>query len=244
VTEAMLAGTTVVDPSTTWVDVGVTLEPDTTLWPNTHLRGRTHIGRGAVVGPDCTLTDTVVGDGAVVTRTVAEQAEIGARATVGPFTHLRPGTRLGAGGKLGAFVETKAAELGEGTKVPHLSYVGDAVVGPRTNIGCTTVFVNYDGVTKHRTVIGSDVRIGSDTMIVAPVTIGDGAYTGAGALVKEDVPAGALAVSSPRQRTIEGWVERRRPGTAAAEAARRSHERESSHNIPASDGVPGLAGRA
>jgi bifunctional UDP-N-acetylglucosamine pyrophosphorylase/glucosamine-1-phosphate N-acetyltransferase len=131
VTEAMLAGTTVVDPSTTWVDAGVTLEPDTTLWPNTHLRGRTHIGRGAVIGPDCTLTDTVVGEGAVVTRAVAEGSEIGARATVGPFTHLRPGTRLGVGGKLGAFVETKAADLGEGTKVPHLSYVGDAVVGAR-----------------------------------------------------------------------------------------------------------------
>ncbi len=243
VTEAMLAGTTVVDPSTTWVDVGVTLEPDTTLWPNTHLRGCTHIGRGAVVGPDCTLTDTVVGEGAVVTRAVADQSEIGARASVGPFTHLRPGTRLGAGGKLGAFVETKAAELGEGTKVPHLSYVGDAVVGARTNIGCTTVFVNYDGVAKHRTVIGSDARIGSDTMIVAPVTIGDGAYTGAGALVKEDVPPGALAVSSSRQRTIEGWVERRRPGTAAAQAARRSQERETNHNGSTSGGVPGAAGR-
>nr|MDT0666297.1 bifunctional UDP-N-acetylglucosamine diphosphorylase/glucosamine-1-phosphate N-acetyltransferase GlmU [Micromonospora sp. DSM 115978] len=169
VTAAMVSGTTVVDPTTTWIDAEVTLEPDTTVWPNTFLRGRTHLARGSVVGPDCTLTDTTVGAGAVVRRVTAEDSEIGPNAVVGPYTHLRAGTRLGAGGKLGAFVETKAAEFGDGAKVPHLSYVGDAVVGPRTNIGCTAVVVNYDGVTKHRTVIGSDVRIGSDTMLVAPV---------------------------------------------------------------------------
>ncbi|MCK9893162.1 bifunctional UDP-N-acetylglucosamine diphosphorylase/glucosamine-1-phosphate N-acetyltransferase GlmU [Frankia sp. AgB32] len=216
---AMRAGTTVVDPQTTWIDAEVTLEPDTTIAPNTALHGRTHLARGAEVGPDCSLTDTVVGPGATVVRTTADQAEIGAGATVGPYTHLRPGTRLGREGKIGSFVETKAAVLGEQTKVPHLAYVGDAVVGDRSNIGCTTVFVNYDGVAKHRTIIGSDVRIGSDTMLVAPVVVGDGAYTGAGAVIREDVPPGALAIREGQQRTIEGWVARRRPGSAAARAA-------------------------
>ncbi|MCL9793977.1 bifunctional UDP-N-acetylglucosamine diphosphorylase/glucosamine-1-phosphate N-acetyltransferase GlmU [Frankia sp. AgKG'84/4] len=216
---AMRDGTTVVDPQTTWIDAEVTLEPDTTIAPNTALHGRTHLARGAEVGPDCSLTDTVVGPGATVVRTTADQAEIGAGATVGPYTHLRPGTRLGREGKLGSFVETKAAVLGEQTKVPHLAYVGDAVVGDRSNIGCTTVFVNYDGVAKHRTIIGSDVRIGSDTMLVAPVVVGDGAYTGAGAVIREDVPPGALAIREGQQRTIEGWVARRRPGSPAALAA-------------------------
>jgi bifunctional UDP-N-acetylglucosamine pyrophosphorylase/glucosamine-1-phosphate N-acetyltransferase len=216
---AMRAGTTVIDPRTTWIDADVTLEPDTTIAPHTALHGRTHLARGAEVGPECTLTDTVVGPGATVVRTTADQAEIGAGAAVGPYSHLRPGTRLGREGKIGSFVETKSAELGDQTKVPHLAYVGDAVIGDRSNIGCTTVFVNYDGVAKHRTVIGSDVRIGSDTMLVAPVTIGDGAYTGAGAVIREDVPPGALAVREGRQRIIEGWVARRRPGSPAAQAA-------------------------
>nr|WP_330218922.1 bifunctional UDP-N-acetylglucosamine diphosphorylase/glucosamine-1-phosphate N-acetyltransferase GlmU [Frankia sp. CcI6] len=216
---AMRAGTTVVDPRTTWIDADVTLEPDTTIAPNTFLHGRTHVARGAVIGPECTLTDTTVGAGATVLRTTAERAEIGAGAVVGPYSHLRPGTRLGREGKIGSFVETKSADLGNQTKVPHLAYVGDAVVGERSNIGCTTVFVNYDGVAKHRTVIGSDVRIGSDTMLVAPVTVGDGAYTGAGSVIREDVPPGALAVREGRQRIIEGWVSRRRPGSPAARAA-------------------------
>ncbi|WP_243408091.1 bifunctional UDP-N-acetylglucosamine diphosphorylase/glucosamine-1-phosphate N-acetyltransferase GlmU [Frankia canadensis] len=216
---AMRGGTTIIDPATTWIDADVTLEPDTTIAPHTSLHGRTHVARGATVGPECTLTDTVVGPGATVIRTTAERAEIGADATVGPYSHLRPGTRLGRAGKIGAFVETKSAELGEETKVPHLAYVGDAVVGDRSNIGCTSVFVNYDGVAKHRTIIGSDVRIGSDTMLVAPVTVGDGAYTGAGAVIREDVPPGALAIREGRQRVIEDWVARRRPGSPADQAA-------------------------
>jgi len=216
---AMRAGTTIIDPATTWIDADVTLEPDTTIAPHTSLHGRTHLARGATVGPECTLTDTVVGPGATVIRTTAERAEIGAGAAVGPYTHLRPGTRLGRAGKIGSFVETKSAQLGDETKVPHLAYVGDAVVGDRSNIGCTTVFANYDGSAKHRTVIGSDVRIGSDTTLVAPVTVGDGAYTGAGAVIREDVPPGALAVREGRQRTIEGWVARRRPGSPAHQAA-------------------------
>jgi bifunctional UDP-N-acetylglucosamine pyrophosphorylase / glucosamine-1-phosphate N-acetyltransferase len=145
---------------------------------------------------------------------------IGDAAVVGPFAYLRPGTELGAEGKIGTFVETKNATIGAGTKVPHLTYVGDADIGEHSNIGASSVFVNYDGETKRRTTIGSHVRTGSDTMFVAPVTVGDGAYTGAGTVVREDVPPGALAVSAGPQRNIEGWVTRKRPGSAAAEAAR------------------------
>jgi bifunctional UDP-N-acetylglucosamine pyrophosphorylase/glucosamine-1-phosphate N-acetyltransferase len=219
---AMLAGTTIVDPETTWIDADVTLEPDTTLLPGTHLHGNTVVSTGATVGPDCSLTDTFVGSDATISRTTATRAHIGPGSVIGPYTYLRPGTRTGHDVKIGAFVETKAAEIGDEAKVPHLSYVGDAVVGARTNIGCSTVFANYDGVAKHTTIVGSDVKIGSDTVLVAPVTIGDGAYTGAGTVVTEDVPPGALAVREGRQRAIDGWVGRRRPGSAAALAAQRA----------------------
>ena len=161
----------------------------------------------------------MVGEGASVVRSQVTSADIGAGATVGPFTFLRPGTVLGPRGKLGAFVETKNAVIGEGSKVPHLSYVGDAEIGVGSNIGAGTIIVNYDGVDKHRTVIGDHVRVGSDSMLIAPVTIGDGAYTAAGSVVTDDVPPGAMAVARARQRNIEGWVERRRPGSPAAEAA-------------------------
>ena len=154
-----------------------------------------------------------------MTRTHASLSVIGAGASVGPFAYLRPGTVLGAKGKIGTFVETKNADIGEGSKIPHLSYVGDATIGDHTNVGAASVTVNYDGVHKHRTVIGSHARTGADNMFVAPVTVGDGAYTAAGSVIRRDVPAGALGVSGGQQRNIEGWVERRRPGTAAAEAA-------------------------
>ncbi|WP_445548239.1 bifunctional UDP-N-acetylglucosamine diphosphorylase/glucosamine-1-phosphate N-acetyltransferase GlmU [Frankia sp. CiP1_Cm_nod1] len=219
VTAAMRAGVTVLDPATTWIDADVALEADVTLLPHTFLHGSTRVAAGAVIGPDCTLTDTLVGAAATVSRTTASRAVIGPDAAVGPYTHLREGTRVGRGVKLGAFVETKAAEIADGAKVPHLAYVGDAVIGARSNIGCGTIVANYDGVAKHRTVIGADVKIGSDTVLVAPVHVGDGAYTGAGSVVTEDVLPGALAVREGRQRTIEGWVELRRPGTAAARAA-------------------------
>jgi bifunctional UDP-N-acetylglucosamine pyrophosphorylase/glucosamine-1-phosphate N-acetyltransferase len=160
-----------------------------------------------------------VGEGASVVRTHGSESTIGAGATVGPFSYLRPGTVLGASGKLGAFVETKNADIGAHTKVPHLTYVGDATIGEYSNIGASSVFVNYDGVAKSRTVVGSHVRTGSDTMFVAPVQVGDGAYTGAGTVLRFDVPPGALAVSGGKQRNIDGWVQRNRPGTAAAEAA-------------------------
>ncbi|MHA6620281.1 bifunctional UDP-N-acetylglucosamine diphosphorylase/glucosamine-1-phosphate N-acetyltransferase GlmU [Pseudonocardia sp. DLS-67] len=215
----MRAGVTVVDPPTTWVDVQVRLEPDVLLHPGTQLHGATSVAGGAEIGPDTTLTDCAIGAGAVVVRTHGSGAEIGPGASVGPFAYLRPGARLGERGKIGTFVEVKNSDIGAGTKVPHLTYVGDATIGEHSNIGASSVFVNYDGVRKQRTVVGSHVRTGSDNTFVAPVQVGDGAYTGAGAVVREDVPPGALAVSAGSQRTIEGWVARKRPGTPAAEAA-------------------------
>lgn len=215
----MLAGVTVIDPASTWIDAEVTLEADTEIWPGTHLEGRTAVAAGARIGPGCILRDTTVAEGATVLHAVCESAQIGPGAQVGPFAYLRPGTQLGAGTKAGSYVELKNAVVGTGSKVPHLSYVGDAEIGEHSNIGAATVFVNYDGVSKHRSVVGDHVRIGSDTMLVAPVTVGDGAYTAAGSVVTRDVPPGALAVARGQQRNVDGWVARRRPGTAAARAA-------------------------
>jgi len=185
------------------------------------LLGKTKIATGARIGPNCSLTDTVVGAGAVVRDATCEGAHIGPQATVGPYTYLRAGTRLARGAKAGGFVEMKNADVGEDSKVPHLSYVGDATIGARSNIGAATIFANYDGEQKHATVVGDDVRIGSDTMLVAPVTVGDGAYTAAGSVIVDDVPPGALAVGRAHQRNVEGWVEKRRPGSASARAAAR-----------------------
>jgi bifunctional UDP-N-acetylglucosamine pyrophosphorylase/glucosamine-1-phosphate N-acetyltransferase len=218
----MLEGVTFIDPQTTWMGVRVTIEADAVIHQNTQLHGATHIESFAEVGPDCTLRNTKVGRGAKVVKSHCTGSEIGPDADVGPFSYLRAGTKVGARGKVGAYVETKAAVIGDDTKIPHLSYVGDAEIGDRTNIGASTVFVNYDGVDKHKTVVGDDVRIGSDTMLVAPVTIGDGAYTAAGSVINEDVPPGALGVARARQRNVEGWVEKRRPDSKAARAARRA----------------------
>jgi bifunctional UDP-N-acetylglucosamine pyrophosphorylase / glucosamine-1-phosphate N-acetyltransferase len=224
-TDFMRDGVTVIDPATTWIDVDVVLEPDAVVLPNTMLLGRTTIATGARVGPNCELRDTVVGAGALVRDATCEGAEIGPLATVGPYTYLRPGTRLARGAKAGGFVEMKNAVVGEDSKVPHLSYVGDATIGERSNIGAATIFVNYDGESKHATVVGDDVRIGSDTMLVAPVTVGDGAYTAAGSVIVDDVPPGALAIGRGRQRNVEGWVEKKRPGSASARSASRSATR-------------------
>jgi bifunctional UDP-N-acetylglucosamine pyrophosphorylase / glucosamine-1-phosphate N-acetyltransferase len=220
--EWMLAGVTVVDPATTWVDCDVTLGRDVTIHPNTQLLGSSRIGDGATVGPDTTLTDVVVADGATVIRTHGNGAEIGPGASVGPFAYLRPGTRLGVGAKVGTFVETKNADIAAGAKVPHLSYVGDADIGAGSNIGAGTIVANYDGVDKHHTTVGEECRTGANNTFVAPVVIGDGAVTGAGTVVRRDVPPGALAVSSGPQRAILDWVQRRRPGTKAARAAKRA----------------------
>ncbi|MEV6764882.1 bifunctional UDP-N-acetylglucosamine diphosphorylase/glucosamine-1-phosphate N-acetyltransferase GlmU [Streptomyces sp. NPDC051105] len=216
---AMLDGVTVVDPATTWVDVTVTFERDVIVHPGTQLQGSTHLGEGAEVGPNSRLKNTRVGAGARVDNTVADSAHVGPNASVGPYAYLRAGTRLGAKGKIGTYVETKNASIGEGTKVPHLSYVGDATIGEYSNIGAASVFVNYDGESKHHTTVGSHCKTGSDNMFVAPVTVGDGAYTAAGSVITKDVPPGSLAVARGQQRNIEGWVARKRPGSSAAKAA-------------------------
>ncbi|MDJ0319660.1 bifunctional UDP-N-acetylglucosamine diphosphorylase/glucosamine-1-phosphate N-acetyltransferase GlmU [Pseudarthrobacter sp. PS3-L1] len=215
----MRSGVSVVDPATTWIDSTVTLDEDVRILPNTQLHGTTTVARDAVVGPDTTLTDVQVGAGATVTRTHGSGSTIGEGAAVGPFTYLRPGTVLGATGKIGAFYETKNVTIGRGSKLSHLGYAGDAEIGEDTNIGCGNITANYDGEKKHRTVIGSGVRTGSNTVFVAPVTMGDGAYSGAGAVIRNDVPAGALALSLAKQRNVEGWVATNRPDTLSADLA-------------------------
>ncbi|MBK4160806.1 bifunctional UDP-N-acetylglucosamine diphosphorylase/glucosamine-1-phosphate N-acetyltransferase GlmU [Corynebacterium macginleyi] len=226
VDKAMRGGATIIDPETTWIGVNVTIGTDVTIHPGTQLWGATSIADNAEVGPDSTLTNMQIGTGASVVRTHGSDSVIGVNAKIGPFTFIRPNTIVGEDGKLGGFVEAKNAEIGRGTKVPHLTYIGDATIGEETNIGASSVFVNYDGVNKHHTTIGSHVRTGSDTMFIAPVSVGDGAYSGAGTVIKEDVPAGALVVSGGKQRNIEGWVEKNRPGTPAAEAAARAQDNE------------------
>ena len=222
----MQAGVTMLDPASTWIDIDAELAADVTLLPQTILRGPTAIEAGAQIGPGTTLISAEVGANAIVRHTWAELVVIGAGATVGPYTYLRPGTVIGDGGKAGAFVEMKNSQLGAGSKVPHLSYVGDATIGEGTNIGAGTVFVNYDGVEKHHTTVGNHVRVGSDNMLIAPIVIGDGAYTAAGSVITDDVPAGSMAVGRAQQRNILKWVLRKRPGTSSAKAAERALETE------------------
>jgi bifunctional UDP-N-acetylglucosamine pyrophosphorylase/glucosamine-1-phosphate N-acetyltransferase len=214
-----LAGVTVHDPASTWVDLKTTLNEDVELLPGTQLRGATIVDRGAIIGPDTTLVDCEVGEWATVKRTDATLAVIGPRASVGPFAYLRPGTYLGADGKIGTFVETKNSTIGAGSKVPHLSYIGDTTIGERTNIGAGAITANYDDLEKHTTTIGSHVHTVSHTVFVAPVTIGDAAKTGAGAVIRKPVPPGALAISVAPQRNLQGWVQEHRAGTDAAKAA-------------------------
>lgn len=216
----MLAGVTILDPATTFIDVTVSLGEDVTLLPGTHLRGLTNVGSGSTIGPEVMLIDSQVGQNAVVVKSHVTGSKIGDGAHVGPFSYLRPGTDLGADGKIGTFVETKNAIIGAGSKVPHLSYVGDAEIGVESNIGAGTIFANYDGVNKHRSVIGSHVRSGSHNVFVAPITIGDGAYTAAGTVVRKDVAAGELAMSIAPQRNLAGWVLANRANSKAAEAAK------------------------
>ena len=215
----MRDGVTIIDPTTTWIDATAKLSPDVTVHPGSAILGLTTIATGAVIGPRTTLTDCVVKEGASVLESIATDSVIGEAATVGPFTYLRSGTVLGDSAKAGAFVEMKNSTLGTGSKVPHLSYVGDATIGEGSNIGAATIFVNYDGVDKHHTTVGDHVRIGSDTMLVAPVSIGDGAYTAAGSVITEDVPAGAIGVGRAKQRNVLGWVMRKRAGSMSASAA-------------------------
>ncbi|MDX6637913.1 MAG: bifunctional UDP-N-acetylglucosamine pyrophosphorylase / glucosamine-phosphate N-acetyltransferase [Solirubrobacterales bacterium] len=205
----MLAGVTIVDPASTWIDAAVEIAADARIEPGSWLRGATSVGPGAQVGPHSTLIDATVGAGASILRSHLVDCEVGDSAWVGPFAHLRPGTVVGANAKIGTFVEVKGSEIGEGAKVPHLSYIGDAEVGAGANVGAGTITANYDGFRKSRTKIGQGARISVNTSLVAPVDIGDGAYTGAGAVIREDVPDGALAVSKGEQRNIEGYAERK-----------------------------------
>jgi bifunctional UDP-N-acetylglucosamine pyrophosphorylase/glucosamine-1-phosphate N-acetyltransferase len=217
-----VAGVTIQDPASTWIDITVELGTDVTLLPGTHLKGITSIGAGSTIGPEVFMVDTAVGANASVVKAHATGSKIGDGATVGPFAYLRPGTDLGVDGKIGTFVETKNAKIGAGSKVPHLSYVGDATIGEGSNIGAGTIFANYDGIKKHASVIGSHVRTGSHNVFVAPITIADGAYTAAGTVVRKDVEAGDLAMNVAPQRNLADWVIAKRPGSAAADAAQKA----------------------
>jgi bifunctional UDP-N-acetylglucosamine pyrophosphorylase/glucosamine-1-phosphate N-acetyltransferase len=203
----MLAGVTVVDPGSTWIDVDVGIDADARIEPGTTLRGATAVGAGSIVGPLTTLIDVKLGEGVNVPHSYLVECEVLDGCSVGPFAYLRPGAHLEPGAKAGTFVEIKNSRIGEGSKVPHLAYVGDADIGPGSNLGAGTITANYDGFRKHRTTIGRDVRLGVDTMLIAPVQVGDAAYTGAGSVIKRDVPEGALAVSQNDQRNIEGYAE-------------------------------------
>jgi bifunctional UDP-N-acetylglucosamine pyrophosphorylase/glucosamine-1-phosphate N-acetyltransferase len=205
----MLAGVTVTDPEATWIDAGIEIEPDAVIEPGTTLRGRTRIGRASVIGPHTTLVDSTIGAEVRVPHSYLVQCEVADGCQVGPFAYLRPGATLHAGAKAGTFVEIKNSEIGEGAKVPHLSYVGDAEVGAGSNLGAGTITANYDGFRKHRTKIGRDTRVGVDTTLVAPVNVGDAAYTGAGSVVTEDVPPGALGISRPEQKNVDGYAEKK-----------------------------------
>jgi bifunctional UDP-N-acetylglucosamine pyrophosphorylase/glucosamine-1-phosphate N-acetyltransferase len=222
----MAGGVTMIDPAQTYVDVDVKIGADSVIHPLTFLEGSTRIGRGCVIGPSVGMLDTTVGDGSVVWFAVAESSRIGRNVNVGPFARLRPGTVLKDRSKVGSYVEVKNSEVGEGSKVPHLSYVGDTTIGKGVNVGAATVTVNYDGYAKHRTIIEDDVRIGSDTMLVAPVRVGKGAVTGAGSVITKDVPAGALAVERSEQRTVKGYRERKDAEASAKAKAKAKAERE------------------
>ena len=215
----MREGVTVVDPATTWVHASVDLARDVILLPGTSLEGATSVAAGARIGPDTTLIDVEVGENAVVTRTQASLSVIGPGANVGPFAYLRPGTTLGAGGKIGTFVEAKNARIGAGAKAPHLSYLGDAVIGEGANIGAGVIFANYDGVRKSTTTVGAYSFVGSNSVLAAPVEVADGAYIAAGSTITGNVGPGDLGVSRGRQRNVSGWVARKRAGTKTARAA-------------------------
>jgi len=217
----MRDGVTIIDRSSTWIDVTVTIGQDAEIGPQTQLQGATVVGEGAKIGPGCLLENTTVGDDAVVLHAVCRQAEIGPRATVGPYAYLRSGTSLAENAHVGAHVELKKASVGPGAKVPHLTYVGDATIGAGANIGAGTIFANYDGVAKNHTTVGQHAFVGSNTVLVAPVTIGDGAYTAAGSVITDEVPAGNLGVARGRQHNSDGWTARNRPGSRSADAAQR-----------------------
>ncbi|GAA4907571.1 UDP-N-acetylglucosamine pyrophosphorylase /glucosamine-1-phosphate N-acetyltransferase [Stackebrandtia albiflava] len=223
-TALMVSGVTMDDPDTTWIDATASVAPDVTLRPNVQLCGATRIGAGAEIGPDSTLRDTTVGERAVVVRAHTDRAVVGDDCTVGPFAYLRPDAVMETGAKVGTYVEVKKSTVREGAKVPHLSYVGDATVGRRANVGAGTIIANYDGVSKHHTDIGEAVFVGSNSVLIAPVTVRDGSYVAAGSAIDQDVASGAIGVARGRQRNVDGWVARKRAGTRTDEAARRAAE--------------------
>ncbi|MGL5406601.1 MAG: bifunctional UDP-N-acetylglucosamine diphosphorylase/glucosamine-1-phosphate N-acetyltransferase GlmU [Propionibacteriaceae bacterium] len=216
----MREGVTILDPATTWIHASVQLAADVTLLPGTMLEGATQIAAGAVVGPDTTLTDCQVGEGARIIRSVGQGAIIGARANVGPFAYLRQGTQLGESGKIGTFVETKNTVIAPGAKVPHLCYAGDAIIDEGANIGAGTIFANYDGANKWKTHVGKNSFIGSNSVLVGPVDIADGSFVAAGSAITDDVAPGGLAIARGRQRNVEGWVADRKPDTKWDEVAK------------------------
>jgi len=205
----ILSGVTIVDPGSTWIEADVEIDADARIEPGTSLRGTTRVGAGTTVGPLSTLIDAEIGANVSVPHSYLVDCAVADDANVGPFAYLRPGAQLERGAKAGTFVEVKNSRVGEGAKVPHLAYVGDAEIGAGSNLGAGTITANYDGFRKNRTVIGRNVRIGVDTMLIAPVEVGDSAYTGAGAVIKDDVPDGALAVSENAQRNIDGYAARK-----------------------------------
>jgi bifunctional UDP-N-acetylglucosamine pyrophosphorylase / glucosamine-1-phosphate N-acetyltransferase len=223
----MLAGVTIVDPSSVQIDVDVEIGRDTVIEPGSALKGTSVVGAAATIGPHTTLIDSRVGEGAVVRVSWLDHATLEQGATVGPFAYLRPGAVLRVGAKAGTFVEIKNSDIGPATKIPHLSYIGDTDVGEQTNLGAGTITANYDGRSKHRTTIGKRVRGGVDTSFVAPVTVGDDAYTAAGSVVTDDVPPGALAVARARQENIEGYAGRREGDAQALESNVQRRESES-----------------
>ena len=202
-------GVTLVDPAATYIDVDVRIGRDTVVHPMTFLHGATRVGERCLVGPSTRIGDSTIGNESHVEFAVVHGARIGRNVQVGPFARIRPGTRLADHAIVGSYVEVKNSDIGEGSKVPHLSYVGDASIGKRTNVGAANVTANWDGYEKHRTTIGDDVRTGSDTIMVAPVKIGSGAVTGAGSVISKDVPAGALAVERTEQRIVKGYRRRK-----------------------------------
>ena len=204
-------GVTLLDPSTTFIDDGVTLGAGTVIHPGVTLEGRTRVGANCRIRSWVRLTDSTVGDGVLVNDScVIVESRVDDSAIVGPFSHFRPGSHVKAGGHVGNFVELKKTVLGEGSKASHLAYLGDSTIGAGVNIGAGTITCNYDGEKKHPTIIEDGAFIGSDTQLIAPVRIGEGAYVAAGSSITDDVPAGALGVARERQRNIEGWAQRKR----------------------------------
>lgn len=217
--ELMLAGVTLINPAACYIDQQVTVGQDTVIYPGCQLRGDTHIGANCVIDSDCIITDSILGAGCHLTKCVLTQAAVGDNANIGPFAYLRPGTKLGNNVKIGDFAEIKNSVIGDGSKVPHLSYIGDTDMGGGVNIGCGTITCNYDGVSKHRTTIGDDVFIGSNTNLIAPVTVGTGAFIGAGSTITREVAPGALAVERSHQKEVKGWAEKKSPKALAAKKA-------------------------